>query len=106
MAQRVAMLLQVFWMEVEEDPTGGVHLLVGVRGAADTPLGKAEMGRVWLLGLGRMAPPRPFSIFFISFSFHFFSDFLNCFKSFANMLQNHSNHFPKFSKITSIVLKQ
>jgi hypothetical protein len=70
-AQRAVVLLQVSWMEVEEDLIGGVHLSAGVRGAADTPSGKAEMGRGWLSGLGRMAPPRPFSIFFISFSFLF-----------------------------------
>jgi hypothetical protein len=58
-------LLQVSWTEEEGDPTGGVHLSVGERGAAGTVSGKAEMGRGRIRGWAVSVPPACFPIFFV-----------------------------------------
>jgi hypothetical protein len=50
-----------------------------------------------VLGIGRMASPWPFLPFLFLFPFSF-SVFLNCFKSFAKLLQTTSNKNPKFLK--------
>jgi hypothetical protein len=67
------------------------------REGRDTLSGRGGAGPWPLRWLGRNGSPEPFSIFFCSFSFSI-SVFLISNLSFANMLQNHSNHFQKFSK--------
>jgi hypothetical protein len=74
--------------EREEARTGSVNARVGC-GPKRRP--------------GRMASPLAFSYFFISFSFLFW--FSELFLIFCKNAPNPFNHFQKFSKIPSIVLK-
>jgi hypothetical protein len=86
-----AVLLGVSWPVVEEDPTGGVHLSVGERGAADTDSVQDVTGP-WATSLaGPVRSPRP-TFIFLFFLFPF-SYFLFSFISSAIFIQINSNHF-------------
>jgi hypothetical protein len=78
MASSDVVLLGVSWPVVEEDLTGGVHLSVGERGAADTDSVRDVTGP-WATSLaGLVRSPRPAFIFFVlSFSFFLFSLFFH-----------------------------
>jgi hypothetical protein len=70
MASSDAVLLGVSWPVVEEDLTGGVHLSVGARGAADTD-SVWDVTGPWATSLvGPVRSPRPIFIF-CSFFFLF-----------------------------------
>jgi hypothetical protein len=91
--------------EGEEDLMGGAHASAGGGGERRTP-SRVNPGGPWA-GFGNRPNgfPWPFLPFLFLFPFSF-SIFLNCFKSFAKMLQTTSNKVLNPSDIPSYVLNQ
>jgi hypothetical protein len=102
---RDAVHAQDSWLELEDDLTGGPHLLVSNERGRDTLSGLHIAGPRAESGSGLNGSPSAFSSFFVSFHFSF-SVFPISFILLANLIQFTSNHFQKFCKIHSNVLNQ